>query len=235
MTTIRRFCCNDILRISSLLIDFQNDTKNLWRYMAHLAVWTNCFHVAAAPGNRIMGYIIGHVRGKDIQKNGHINSVILGAEYRRTDVIKKLMCRFEDVNDKIEKAYSMSAWTRPSSTHVTQAYQRLGYVIYKQVQSQPGKEYRIELRKPLPALLALTEYVASIQKSAANMEGVPYQDMTSWPSAEDDGIYWTSDDDETSVPSSGGEPSVPSHQDVTNVLAEGGDMTKLPSAGDFVN
>ncbi|KAK2973749.1 hypothetical protein RJ640_019749 [Escallonia rubra] len=57
MTTIRRFCCNDLLRFSSVNLDHLTETFNMSFYMTYLARWPDYFHVAEAPGNRVMGYI----------------------------------------------------------------------------------------------------------------------------------------------------------------------------------
>lgn len=99
MTTLRRFCCNDLLRFTSVNLDHLTETVffsisipllliskwifsvfqfplnsvlmqsssppfffffflqfNMSFYMTYLARWPDYFHVAEAPGNRIMGY-----------------------------------------------------------------------------------------------------------------------------------------------------------------------------------
>lgn len=88
MTTIRRFCCDDLLRFSPVNLDHLTETVsfvkppipqlsasllslisnslaycllvsvqfNMSFYMTYLARWPDYFHVAEAPGNRIMGY-----------------------------------------------------------------------------------------------------------------------------------------------------------------------------------
>lgn len=86
MTTIRRFCCNDLLRFASVNLDhltetvrsflfsrflfiFLNFSASLWGiigslyvqfnmsfYMTYLARWPDYFHVAEGPRSRVMGY-----------------------------------------------------------------------------------------------------------------------------------------------------------------------------------
>ncbi|KAJ7977382.1 N-alpha-acetyltransferase [Quillaja saponaria] len=84
MTTIRRFCCNDLLRFSSVNLDHLTETFNMSFYMTYLARWPDYFHVAEGPGNRIMGYIMGKVEGQGESWHGHVTA---------------------DISDKIYKAY----------------------------------------------------------------------------------------------------------------------------------
>ncbi|CAM8895997.1 unnamed protein product [Rhodiola kirilowii] len=56
MTTIRKFCCNDLLRFASVNLDHLTETFNMSFYMTYLARWPDYFHVAEAPGNKVMGY-----------------------------------------------------------------------------------------------------------------------------------------------------------------------------------
>ncbi|KNA10589.1 hypothetical protein SOVF_142970 [Spinacia oleracea] len=101
MTTIRKFCCNDLLRFSSVNLDHLTETFNMSFYMTYLARWPDYFHVAEAPGNRIMGYIMGKVEGQGESWHGHVTAVSVAPEYRRQQLAKKLMNLLEDISDKI--------------------------------------------------------------------------------------------------------------------------------------
>ncbi|ONM08077.1 silencing gene B 102 [Zea mays] len=56
MTTIRRFCCDDLLRFASVNLDHLTETFNMSFYMTYLARWPDYFHAAVSPGGRVMGY-----------------------------------------------------------------------------------------------------------------------------------------------------------------------------------
>ncbi|WVZ60196.1 hypothetical protein U9M48_010249 [Paspalum notatum var. saurae] len=84
MTTIRRFCCDDLLRFASVNLDHLTETVrhrpvsplvsviraarplsdlsvrspqfNMSFYMTYLARWPDYFHAAVSPGGRVMGY-----------------------------------------------------------------------------------------------------------------------------------------------------------------------------------
>ncbi|CAN6453671.1 unnamed protein product [Victoria cruziana] len=58
MTTIRRFCCDDLLHFANVNIDHLTETFNMSFYMTYLARWPDYFHVAVSPAGKIMGYIV---------------------------------------------------------------------------------------------------------------------------------------------------------------------------------
>ncbi|KAL9331782.1 hypothetical protein ACSQ67_001392 [Phaseolus vulgaris] len=101
MTTIRRFCCNDLLRFSSVNLDHLTETFNMSFYMTYLARWPDYFHVAEGPGNKIMGYIMGKVEGQGESWHGHVTAVTVAPEYRRQQLAKKLMNLLEEISDNV--------------------------------------------------------------------------------------------------------------------------------------
>ncbi|CAI0400738.1 unnamed protein product [Linum tenue] len=101
MTTIRRFCCNDLLRFASVNLDHLTETFNMSFYMTYLARWPDYFHVAEAPGNKVMGYIMGKVEGQGESWHGHVTAVTVATEFRRQQLAKKLMNLLEDISDKM--------------------------------------------------------------------------------------------------------------------------------------
>ncbi|KOM25098.1 hypothetical protein LR48_Vigan50s001800 [Vigna angularis] len=101
MTTIRRFCCNDLLRYASVNLDHLTETFNMSFYMTYLARWPDYFHVAEGPGNQIMGYIMGKVEGQGESWHGHVTAVTVAPEYRRQQLAKKLMNLLEDISDNM--------------------------------------------------------------------------------------------------------------------------------------
>ncbi|EOX94745.1 Acyl-CoA N-acyltransferases superfamily protein [Theobroma cacao] len=150
MTTIRRFCCNDLLRFASVNLDHLTETFNMSFYMTYLARWPDYFHVAEGPGKRIMGYIMGKVEGQGESWHGHVTAVTVAPEYRRQQLAKKLMNLLEDISDKIDKAYFVDLFVRASNTPAIKMYEKLGYVIYRRVlRYYSGEEDGLDMRKAL--------------------------------------------------------------------------------------
>ncbi|XVF72399.1 hypothetical protein PTKIN_Ptkin12aG0118400 [Pterospermum kingtungense] len=150
MTTIHRFCCNDLLRFASVNLDHLTETFNMSFYMTYLARWPDYFHVAEGPGKRIMGYIMGKVEGQGESWHGHVTAVTVAPEYRRQQLAKKLMNLLEDISDKIDKAYFVDLFVRASNTPAIKMYEKLGYVIYRRVlRYYSGEEDGLDMRKAL--------------------------------------------------------------------------------------
>lgn len=95
-------------------------------YMTYLARWPDYFHVAVAPGHRVMGYsqrplssppllpshlisshsflllslaVMGKVEGQGESWHGHVTALTVAPEYRRQKLAKKLMTLLEDFSD----------------------------------------------------------------------------------------------------------------------------------------
>ncbi|CAJ1904781.1 unnamed protein product [Sphenostylis stenocarpa] len=150
MTTIHRFCCNDLLRFASVNLDHLTETFNMSFYMTYLARWPDYFHVAEGPGNRIMGYIMGKVEGQGESWHGHVTAVTVAPEYRRQQLAKKLMNLLEDISDNIDKAYFVDLFVRASNAPAIKMYDKLGYVIYRRVlRYYSGEEDGLDMRKAL--------------------------------------------------------------------------------------
>ncbi|GMI76088.1 NatB catalytic subunit [Hibiscus trionum] len=150
MTTIRRFCCNDLLRFTSVNLDHLTETFNMSFYMTYLARWPDYFQVAEGPGKRIMGYIMGKVEGQGESWHGHVTAVTVAPEYRRQQLAKKLMNLLEEISDKIDKAYFVDLFVRASNTPAIKMYEKLGYVIYRRVlRYYSGEEDGLDMRKAL--------------------------------------------------------------------------------------
>ncbi|TYH07244.1 hypothetical protein ES288_A08G218200v1 [Gossypium darwinii] len=172
MTTIRRFCCNDLLRFASVNLDHLTETFNMSFYMTYLARWPDYFQVAEGPGNRVMGYKVCHVEdlnlkwdmllisyavlvlylnlGQGESWHGHVTAVTIAPEYRRQQLAKKLMNLLEEISDKIDKAYFVDLFVRASNTPAIKMYEKLGYVIYRRVlRYYSGEEDGLDMRKAL--------------------------------------------------------------------------------------
>ncbi|RZC88362.1 hypothetical protein C5167_016154 [Papaver somniferum] len=108
MTTIRKFCCNDLLEITPILMDQYNehhksaDTRTLSWYMSTIAIWSKYFLVAEAPGNRIMGFNVAKVGGNDLSKCCQIAHVAPYIRYYRSaDLVRMFVENIEVTADKI--------------------------------------------------------------------------------------------------------------------------------------
>ncbi|KAG0458414.1 hypothetical protein HPP92_023276 [Vanilla planifolia] len=150
MTTIRRFRCEDLLHFASVNLDHLTETFNMSFYMTYLARWPDYFHVAVAPCNRIMGYIMGKVEGQGESWHGHVTAVTVACGYRRQQLAKKLMQLLEDVSDKMDKAYFVDLFVRASNMPAIKMYEKLGYVVYRRVlRYYSGEEDGLDMRKAL--------------------------------------------------------------------------------------
>ncbi|KAJ3691507.1 hypothetical protein LUZ61_020671 [Rhynchospora tenuis] len=150
MTSIRRFCCDDLLRFAHVNLDHLTETFNMSFYMTYLARWPDYFHVAVAPGHRIMGYIMGKVEGQGESWHGHVTALTVAPEYRRQKLAKKLMTLLEDFSDQMDKAYFVDLFVRASNTPAIKMYEKLGYIIYRRVlRYYSGEEDGLDMRKAL--------------------------------------------------------------------------------------
>ncbi|PPS13375.1 hypothetical protein GOBAR_AA07200 [Gossypium barbadense] len=147
MTTIRRFCCNDLLRFASVNLDHLTETFNMSFYMTYLARWPDYFHVAEGPGNRIMGY-------------GKAYFVDLFVRASNTPAIK-MYEKFEMYVAAVVQIFSplfcdhcfpMSLKLSCLIAHYSSLVgnSKLGYVIYRRVlRYYSGEEDGLDMRKAL--------------------------------------------------------------------------------------
>lgn len=151
MTTIRRFCCADLLRFTNVNLDHLTETFNMPFYLTYLARWPDYFHVAEGPNGRIMGYIMGKVEGQGESWHGHVTAVTVAPEYRRQQLAKKLMNILEEVTEKTYNAFFVDLFVRASNAPAIQMYEKLGYVIYRRVlRYYSGEEDGLDMRKAMP-------------------------------------------------------------------------------------
>ncbi|EFJ08229.1 hypothetical protein SELMODRAFT_90855 [Selaginella moellendorffii] len=151
MTTIRRFTCADLFRMTHINFDHLTETFNMHFYLTYLSQWPDYFHVAEAPNGHLMGYIMGKVEGIGESWHGHVTAVTVAPEYRRQQLAMKLMNILEEVTEKTYNGYFVDLFVRASNTLAIRMYKKLGYVIYRRViKYYSGEEDALDMRKPMP-------------------------------------------------------------------------------------
>ncbi|MBA0645481.1 hypothetical protein Goklo_013580 [Gossypium klotzschianum] len=175
MTTIRRFCCNDLLRFASVNLDHLTETFitiSNWNYILSVRSRFDLNRDMLLTGNDVLGLVhlaliplklvavMGKVEGQGESWHGHVTAVTVAPEYRRQQLAKKLMNLLEDISDKIDKAYFVDLFVRASNTPAIKMYEKviilelsildLGYVIYRRVlRYYSGEEDGLDMRKAL--------------------------------------------------------------------------------------
>uniref|UniRef100_M8C0F9 N-acetyltransferase 5-like protein n=1 Tax=Aegilops tauschii TaxID=37682 RepID=M8C0F9_AEGTA len=139
MTTIRRFCCDDLLRFASVNLDHLTETladgfELEWKENEH----------------RDIRGIMGKVEGQGESWHGHVTAVSVASEFRRQKLAKTLMHLLEEISDKMDKAYFVDLFVRASNMPAIRMYEKLGYVVYRRVlRYYSGEEDGLDMRKAL--------------------------------------------------------------------------------------
>ncbi|KAJ1644755.1 N-acetyltransferase 5 [Dispira simplex] len=91
------------------------------------------FHIAVAPNNRLMGYMMGKVEGQGINWHGHVTALTVAPEYRRLGLARRLMDFLEETSEKVYNGYFVDLFVRKSNDLAINMYKKLGYVVYRRV------------------------------------------------------------------------------------------------------
>ncbi|KAJ2809307.1 N-alpha-acetyltransferase 20 [Coemansia guatemalensis] len=156
MSTIRRFHAMDLFKFNNLNLDRYTETYDLSFYLNYLSSWPDLFTMAVSPDGTPMGYLMGKVEGKDTEWHGHVTALTVGPECRRLGLARGLMRALEDASEKIHDCYFVDLFVRPSNTVAVLMYERLGYILYRQVidyylgDGVMPTEYAYDMRKALP-------------------------------------------------------------------------------------
>ncbi|KAF1336497.1 hypothetical protein FI667_g366, partial [Globisporangium splendens] len=62
MTSMRKFCCDDLFRFNNVNLDVLTETYNMSFYLQYLSKWPDYFLVQEDPNNTIMGYSASYLR-----------------------------------------------------------------------------------------------------------------------------------------------------------------------------
>jgi len=166
MTTIRRFHACDLFRFNNVNLDDLTETYNLPYYMQYMSRWPAFFVLAEAPGDHIIGYLMGKAEGQGELWHGHVSAVTVAAEYRRLNMAQLLMNYTEQLSEKY-RGFFVDLYVRASNHVAIGMYKKFGYVAYRQVlgyysgeedafdmrkalSRDPGKKSMIPLPKPVP-------------------------------------------------------------------------------------
>lgn len=133
MTTIRRFCCDDLLSFNKVNLDVFTETYNLGFYLTYLAKWPEYCLAAEGPSGNVLGYILGKAEGEGTNWHGHVTAVTVEPDYRRQGLAKKLMDLLEDVTEKVHDGYFVDLFVRVSNHLAVKMYQKFGYSVYRRV------------------------------------------------------------------------------------------------------
>jgi N-terminal acetyltransferase B complex catalytic subunit len=151
MTSIRRFCCNDLFTFNNVNLDILTETYNLPFYLQYLARWPEYCLMAEGAGKQAMGYILGKAEGKGLQWHGHVTAVTVAPEFRRQNLARKLMVMLEEITHKVHDAYFVDLFVRVSNSVAINMYKSFGYSVYRTVlQYYSGDEDAYDMRKAMP-------------------------------------------------------------------------------------
>uniref|UniRef100_A0A6U1HGY3 N-acetyltransferase domain-containing protein n=1 Tax=Tetraselmis chuii TaxID=63592 RepID=A0A6U1HGY3_9CHLO len=150
MTTIRRFCCDDLLSFNKVNLDVFTETYHLGFYLTYLAKWPEYCLTAEGPNKNILGYIIGKAEGGGRNWHGHVTAVTVEPDYRRQGLAKKLMDLLEDVTEKVHFGYFVDLFVRVSNHMAIAMYTKFGYTVYRRVIGYySGDEDAYDMRKAM--------------------------------------------------------------------------------------
>uniref|UniRef100_A0A061RAN0 N-terminal acetyltransferase B complex catalytic subunit n=1 Tax=Tetraselmis sp. GSL018 TaxID=582737 RepID=A0A061RAN0_9CHLO len=150
MTTIRRFCCDDLLEFNKVNLDVFTETYHLPFYLSYLAKWPEYCLTAEGPGSAIQGYILGKAEGSGKNWHGHVTAVTVEPDSRRQGLAKKLMQLLEEVTEEVHDGYFVDLFVRVSNNLAISMYEKFGYSIYRRVLGYySGEEDAYDMRKAM--------------------------------------------------------------------------------------
>ena len=176
MTSLRRFRCADLFRISPVNLDALTETYQLTYYMTYAIRWPDCFTVVQQPysfslnasiphahlppptpaallsssPSLLAGYNMGKVEGPPASYHGHVSALSISPAYRRLWLAQSLMSSLERICDSLYHALFVDLYVRQSNALAIAMYRRLGYVVYRQVIGYyMGEEDAYDMRKAL--------------------------------------------------------------------------------------
>eukprot|EP00892_Ulva_mutabilis_P006718 jgi/Ulvmu1/4418/UM002_0143.1 len=151
MTTLRRFCCNDLFTFNAINLDPLTETYHFSFYLEYLAKWPEYCQMAVGSSNDDIAYVLGKVEGEQKLWHGHVTAVTVAPQCRRMGLASKLMNVLEDTTEKMHDGYFVDLFVRKSNESAIALYKRLGYTTYRTVLGYySGTEDALDMRKAMP-------------------------------------------------------------------------------------
>ncbi|KAI3835011.1 hypothetical protein MKX03_007304 [Papaver bracteatum] len=128
MTTIRNFCCNDLLGVTPILMDQFSSTQNgkpvdqakmSW-YLNQLAKLSRYFFVAESPGNRVIGYGTARIEGTNTTAKGCIVTHVAVYEpyYLTGEIALMLVDKLDETSDMYDAVDCLNIMPSTNLTHI---------------------------------------------------------------------------------------------------------------------
>ena len=133
MTSLRRFQCTDLFRVSPVNLDALTETYQLTYYIAYAIRWPDCFTIAQQPfpfnlhssishpppsspssptPSLLSGYNMGKVEGPPATYHGHVSALSISPSYRRLSLAQSLMSSLESISDSLYHALFVDLYVR---------------------------------------------------------------------------------------------------------------------------
>lgn len=140
-----------MFRFNSVNLDVLTETYTLGFYLDYLALWPAYQIAVDAPNGATSAYILGKAEGSGTNWHGHVSAVSVAPQFRRLGIARVLMKDLERISEHIYNAYFVDLFVRISNVLAIAMYERLGYVVYRQVERYySGEEDAYDMRKALP-------------------------------------------------------------------------------------
>ncbi|MCL7033298.1 hypothetical protein MKW94_015356 [Papaver nudicaule] len=129
MTTFRKFCCNDLLDITPILMDqFSTakhnktlDQRSLSWYLTCIAEFCDYFIVATSPGERIMGYCTAIIEEDDtMTKRCNITHIAVYDRYYLSAALARLFVEaVDETSELIDEVDCLSILPSTNLRHIS--------------------------------------------------------------------------------------------------------------------
>lgn len=152
MSFTQRFTAFDLLKFNQINLDPLTETFNIGYYMKYLAYWPEYFLVQKSPDLINMGYIMGKVEGSIKRElwHGHVTAVTVAPDFRRLGVASMLMDALESITEHVHNGFFVDLFVRMSNKVAIGMYEKMGYVVYRQIYQYYGDEDGYDMRKAMP-------------------------------------------------------------------------------------
>ncbi|CAJ0586606.1 unnamed protein product, partial [Mesorhabditis spiculigera] len=148
----RQFKPIDIHGFTKINSDPMVEAYNIGFYFQYWSRWKEYFLVATTLNGEIAAFIMGKDEGLETDHHGHVTAITVRHDYRKRGIARQLMQYFEETS--IEKGcYFVDLFVRKSNTAAIRLYEKLGYVVYREIKnyySGKNPENAYEMRKALP-------------------------------------------------------------------------------------